>query len=249
MASQYPSVMTRRPPAILGGLPSGGDVEVHWEVDSFFGDSDPPEKTLIELNGRHHTELDADETSVRISGADIVALGAQIVAVGVVFWWSGSPPEEQQGVFTFTVAPPNQGGVYPAAPPQVALVRAVPRTANGPASITISWKSNNYNDGNIVWGPEADPTAFRHSIRPVGERHSGEFTTDRPLTAGVRYVFRVEVRNTLHSRGWIASTLTFPLPPSVWSVRTYLLLSGRPVDKGIVALLGPARSVRTWIRG
>lgn len=224
-------------------------MEVRWEVDTFFGDSDVPEKVIVELNGRVHAELDGDETSVTIPGADIMALGAQVVVVGVVFWWSGSPPEEQQSVFTFTVPGAASGGVLPAATPAVALVRVVPRSAKGPASITIGWRSNNYNDGNIVWGPEQSPTAYRHSIRPKGERYSGEFATDRPLTAGMRYVFRVEVRNTLHSPGWVASTLTVTVPAALSSVRAYLQLSGRPVDGGIAALVGPARSVRTWMRG
>jgi hypothetical protein len=246
---RYASAMTRRPPSMLGGSPAGGDVEITWEVDSFFGDSEAPEKILIALNGLPHAELGADETSVTIPAADIAALGAQVVNVGVIFWWSGSPPEEQQSVFTFTIAGPAQGGVFPAAPPEVTLIRVVPRTANGPASITIAWKSNNYNDGNIVWGPESNPAASRRNIRPVGERYSGEFTTDSPLTPGGRYAFRVEVRNTLHSPGWIASTMTVTVPPALWSVRAFLMLSGRPVNAGIAALVGPTRSVRTWIRG
>jgi len=246
---QYASAMTRRPPSILGGAPSGTDVEIRWEVDSFFGDSEAPEKILIELNGLPHAELDADETSVTIPGVAVTALGTQLVAVGVIFWWSGSPPDEQQSVFTFTIAGPVQGGVYPAAPPQLNLVRVAPRTSTTPASITIAWKSNNYNDGNIVWGPESTPTAFRRSIRPRGEVYSGEFTTDAALTPGARYVLRVEVRNTLHSPGWIASTITVAVPAALWSVRGFLQLSGKPVDRGIAAFVGPSRSVRTWIRG
>ena len=249
VAGKYASAMTRRPPSILGGSPSGGDVEVRWEVDSFFGDSEAPEKVLIELNGAAYKELDGDETSVTIPAAAISALGAQVVNVGVVFWWSGPPVEEQHSVFTFTVAGPANGGVFPAATPAVNVVRVVPRTSSGAATITIAWRSNNYNDGNIVWGPESNATAFRHSIRPRGEHYSGEFTTDQMLSSGVRYVFRVEVRNTLHSPGWLASTITVAVPAALSSVREYLLLSGKPVPGGIAAFVGPARSVRTWIRG
>ena len=161
----------------------------------------------------------------------------------------GITPGRAAERFTFTIAGAIQGGVHPAAPPQVNVVRVVPRTATNPASITLAWKSNNYNDGNIRWGPESNPGAFRHGIRPVGEVYSGQFTTDAALTPGARYVFRVEVRNTLHSPGWIASTITVTVPAALWSVRGFLQLSGKPVDRGIAAFVGPSRSVRTWIRG
>lgn len=241
--------MTRRAPSIVEVSPSGDDVEIRWEVDSFFADSEAPEKVLVTINGQPFAELDADETSVAIPAARIAGLGTALVTVGIIFWWGGSPPEEQHSVYQFTVAGPATGGVYPAATPRVTVVSSVPRTTRHPASITIAWQSNNYNDGNIVWGPQSQPDAFRRSIRPRGERYSGQFTTDRSLAAGTRYLFRVEVRNTLHSPGWLSSTIAVTCAEATWSVRTFLERSGEPITAGIASLVGPARSVRAWLRG
>ncbi|PJJ62304.1 hypothetical protein CLV54_2103 [Compostimonas suwonensis] len=239
---------------ILGGSASSSALELNWEVDSFFGDSEAPERVLVSLNGRLFTNLDGDDTTVSIPAAAIGSLGSTVIAVGVSFWWSGSPPEELQSVFTFAIPGANNGGVFPAAPPSLSLVRNVPPTSNGPAVITISWRSNNYNDGNIFWGPTSNPRAFSRSIKPKGEIYSGEFPTDRPLSPGTAYSFRVEVRNTLHSTEWLASTLIVvaavatPAAAS-WSVRARLLASGKPLTAGISAFVGPSRSVRTWLRG
>jgi hypothetical protein len=243
------TAMTRRPPAITSVTPSDDGVHVAWEVDSFFDGSEEPEKVLISLNGWLRETLDGDETSTTIPQADLTALATQVVTIGVSFWWSGSPPEEQQSVFQLTLAGGPVQGVYPAATPSVRVVRVLPRTSDRPASITIAWQSNNYNDGTIVWGPQSSPTAFRRSIRPRGERYSGEFTTDQILTSGARYVFRVQVRNTLHSPGWVSATITVAVPDSTWSVRTFLIASGKPVTSGLASVLGPARSVRAWLRG
>lgn len=241
--------MTRRPPAITAVTASAENVEVTWEVDSFFDGSEEPEKVLISLNGFLRETLDGDETSATIPQADLTALGTQVVTIGVSFWWSGNPPEEQQSVFQLTVSGGPVQGVYPAATPSVRVVRVQPRTSDRAASITIAWQSNNYNDGNIVWGPQSRPESFRRSIRPRGERYSGEFTTDQVLTPGGRYVFRVEVRNTLHSPGWVSATITVGVPEATWSVRAFLLASGKPVTTGLASVLGPARSVRAWLRG
>lgn len=140
-------------------------------------------------------------------------------------------------------------GVLPAAKPIVTVVQVQPRTVHGPSSIKIAWQSNNYNDGNIFWGPASAPAAFRRSIRPVGENYSGTFTTDRALTPATQYVFKVEVRNTLHSATWIATTILVRSAVDTLSARQFLLTSGRPVTTGLATLVGPTRSVRTMLVG
>ena len=224
-----------------------------WEVDTFFADSAAPEKVLIDLNGVPFDQLDGDETSVEIPAEALAALGTPVVAISVSFWWSGSPPEEQQSVVSVPVqtggTDGGNAGVLPAARPIVTVVHVQPRTVHGPNSIKIAWQSNNYNDGNIFWGPASAPAAFRRSIRPVGEVYSGTFTTDRALTPATQYVFKVEVRNTLHSPTWISTTVLVRSAADTLSVRQFLLASGRPVTTGLASLVGPARSLRKMLVG
>jgi hypothetical protein len=249
--------MTRRPPAIIGVLSSGdGGFDVRWGVDTFFPDSAPPEKVLIELNGVPFKELDGDDTSVEVPAPAILALGASLVQVGVIFLWSGSPPEEQQSVITVPVQLPGGGGtgVFPAMKPIVTLVRVQPQTPTAQRSITIHWKSNNYNDGNIFWGPENTATPFVRNIRPPNDSvSSGDFTTDQPLTPGKRYFFRVEVRNTLHSTTWISTTIFVraaieaTAPIATTSVRQFLQATGRPVTTALATIIGAQKSLRRML--
>ncbi len=243
--------MARRPPVILSALSTAdGGIEVKWEIDTFFADSDDPEKVLVDLNGQPFEQVDGGETSVEIPVA--VIAGFQQVVVSVSFWWSGPPAEEQQSSVT---VPVNQGGgggaagVLPAARPIVTLVGVQPRTVTTARSIKIAWKSNNYNDGNIIWGPTGTPAAFTHNIRPLGERYSGEFVTNKPLTAATLYSFKVEVRNTLHSRGWISTTIFVRSPADTLSVREFLFTSGRPVTTGLATVVGADRSVHRLLVG
>jgi hypothetical protein len=245
--------VNRRPPTILSVVPSAdGGVEVAWEVDTFFADSAAPEKVLVDLNGVPFAQLDGDEVSVEIPAEALAALGTPAVAISISFWWSGSPPEEQQSVVSVPVqsgGTPGNTGVLPAARPIVTVVQVRPRTVHAANQITIAWQSNNYNDGNIVWGPASAPTAFRRSIRPRGEVYSGTFATDRALSPATQYVFKVEVRNTLHSPTWIATTVVVRSAPDTLSVRQFLLTSGRPVSSSLAALVGPTRSLRTMLLG
>jgi hypothetical protein len=245
--------VTRRPPTILSVASSAdGGVEVAWEVDTFFADSAAPEKVLIDLNGVNFDQLDGDEVSVDIPAEALAALGTPVVAISISFWWSGAPPEEQQSVVSVPVqggGTPGNAGVLPAAKPIVTVVRIQPRTVHAANQITIAWQSNNYNDGNIVWGPESAPTAFGRSIRPRGEVYSGTFATDRALSPATRYVFKVEVRNTLHSPGWIATTVVVRSAPDTLSLRQFLLTSGNPVTSSLATLIGPARSLRRMLLG
>lgn len=252
--------MTRRPPTIIGVWSSAdGGFEVRWEVDQFFADSAEPEKVRIDLNGVPFDELDGDEVSIEVPAATIAALAVAVVVVSVSFWWSGSPAEEQQSSVSVPVQSGSisgNTGVLPAMKPVVTLVSVQPRTAATASSITIAWKSNNYNDGNIFWGPYEAQRRFTRNIRPPNDSvSSGVFTTDQPLIAGTPYFFTVEVRNTLHSRIWISTTVVVrsatDTPPRTvtFSVRQFLQTSGRPVTSSLASLVGPARSVRRLLLG
>jgi hypothetical protein len=251
--------MTRRPPSILGAFwTSDGGLEVRWEVDQFFTDSAEPEKVLIDLNGAPFEELDGDETSVEVPANTVAAFGAAAIAITVSFWWADSPPEEQRSVVVVpaqTGAGTGNAGVLPAMKPIVTLLHVQPATAGTRASIKIGWESNNYNDGTIIWGPESAPRSYNRSIRPPNDSvRSGVFTTDQPLSAGTRYVFRVEVRNTLHSPTWLSTTVVVrsaierPAVAPTVSVRQFLQASGRPVTSGLASLAGPTRSLRQMLR-
>jgi hypothetical protein len=246
--------MTRWPPVILSvASTADGGIEVVWEVDSFFADAAAPEKVLVDLNGLPFQELDGDETSTEIPAEMLAALGTPTVVISISFWWSGAPPEEKQDsvVVPLQTGGPGPGpaGVLPAAKPIVTVVQVRPRTLLSPNTIEIAWQSNNYNDGNIVWGRASDADAFRRSIRPQGEVYSGTFVTDQPLTPATQYVFKVEVRNTLHSPTWLATTVVVRSASDTLSVRHFLLASGRPVTTGLASVVGPSRSLRKMLVG
>jgi hypothetical protein len=244
--------MTRRPPSILSvSSTSDGGIEVKWAVDAFFSDSATPEKVLIDLNGAQFQELDGDEDSIEIAAATMIAVGTPVVIISVSFWWSGSPPEEQHSVVSVPVQGPVNGnsGVLPAAKPIVTVVHVQHRTVTTTSSVKIAWQSNNYNDGNILWGPVSAPTAFRHNIKPVGTVYSGTFTTDQPLSSATRYLFKVEVRNTLHSPTWISTTIVVQSAVETFSVRQFLLRSHKPVTTSLSQLVGPAKSVHKLLVG
>jgi len=65
----------------------------------------------------------------------------------------------------------------------------------------------------------------------------------------------VEVRNTLHSTQWLATTVVAksateaPAVVRTSSLRQYLLQSGRPVTSSLAAVIGPSRSLRSLILG
>lgn len=246
--------MTRRPPTILSVASTAeGGIEVAWEVDTFFSDSEEPEKVLIDLNGVPFDQLDGDETSIEVPAETLAALGTPAVAISISFWWSGSPPEEQQSSVSVPVqtggSGPGNTGVLPAAKPIVTVVQVRPRTLLSANTIEIAWKSNNYNDGNIVWGPASAPTVFRRSIRPRGEVYSGTFITDRTLTPATQYVFKIEVRNTLHSPTWLSTTIVVRSASDTLSVRQFLLASGRPVTTSLATVVDPTRSIRKMLVG
>ena len=252
--------MTRRPPAILGVWSAAdGGFEVRWEIDQFFADSAEPEQVRIDLNGVPFDVLDGDEVSIEVPAATVAALAVAVVVVSVSFLWSGSPAEEQQSSVSVPVqsgAVSGNAGVLPAMKPVVTLVGVQPRTAVTPSSIAIAWKSNNYNDGNIFWGPSEAQRRFTRNIRPPNDSvSSGVFTTDQPLIAGTPYFFTVEVRNTLHSSTWISTTVVVrsateaPARTITFSVRQFLQNSGRSVTSSLAGLVGPARSVRSMLLG
>jgi len=118
--------MTHRAPSIVGVFSSGdGGFDVHWAVDTFFPDSDAPEKVFVDLNGVAFKELDGDEDSVEVPVAVINALGSPAITVSVSFWWPGPPAEELQSslvvpVSTGSVA--GNAGVFTALQPLVKLV-------------------------------------------------------------------------------------------------------------------------------
>ena len=254
----YARAMTRRPPAILAVLVAwDGGLEVTWEVDTFFADSEEPERVLVSLNGVLVDNLDGDEVSADIAADLVTGLGSPVAVVSVSFWWSGTPAEEQQSSVPVQVRVPagaGQAGVLPAMQPTVTLEGVRPRVGGAPATITIRWRTNNHNDGNIVWGPAATPRQFRHNIRPANASVvTGTFTTNQPLVGGALYSFTVEVRNTLHSPGWLATTIVVRAPAEPFaptsSVRQFLIQTGRPVTSGLFALVGQDRSVRRLILG
>jgi len=237
--------MTRRPPSITSvESGSAGGLQVGWELDGFFADSEAPEAVLVDVNGVEFSRLGGDATSVEIPTTQ---LGTGVVTVSITFWWSGSPAEEQQSSVQVSLgAGPTGGGtgVIPAAKPVLTVGAVTPKTLATPNRITIAWRSNNYNDGNLIWGPETSPGLFRRSIKPTGERYEGSFSTDQRLVAGTRYLFKVEVRNTLQSPAWTSTTALVRAARNFSSLRGFLTASGLSTSGGLRAVLGQGDSLR-----
>jgi len=245
--------MTRRPPTILGVFPTEeGGIEIAWEVDSFFEGSEAAETVRVDLQGVPFSFLDGDADSEEIPRETLVALNQAVVAVSVSFLWMGPPSEELQSTALVPLqvgAVEGRAGVDPAATPLVSLVRVQPRTRQAASNIQIHWKSNNYNDANIHWGPPGSERASTEHIPPVGTSYEGTFTTNRPLVAATIYTFAVEVRNTLHSPDWLSTTLVVRSAPDYVSLRRFLLATGTPIGTSVRSLVGERRSVRTMIIG
>lgn len=243
--------MTRRPPDLVSvtSSPDGG-LTVTWALDTFYPDSEPGEKVLVSLDGALHQTLDGDETSADVAKELLEALGTHLLTIGIAYWWSGDPPEEQATAVQVPLyGGTGGGGVYPAAKPVVTVEAVRARTPHAPSSVTIRWKSNNYNDGRILWGPQSAPRQASSSIRPRGEVYEGTWTTDQPLQPATLYSFTVSVRNTLHSPGWIETTVVVRTPPNRLSVRDFLIAGGLPPVTGVRAAMGAERSVRRWLTG
>ena len=245
--------MTRRPPSIVGvSTTAEGGVEIAWEVDSFFADSEAPGQVRVDLQGVPFSFPDADADSEEIPSAALLALHRPVVAVSVSFLWAGSPGEELQSSVLVPVqvgAGSGNAGVDPAAKPVVTLVGVQPRTRQVASNIQIRWQSDNYNDGNVFWGPPGAERTFSKRIRPVGTTYHGTFTTDRPLTAATLYTFTVEVRNTLHSPGWLSTSLVVRSAPDYLSLRRFLIDTRTPIGTSVRSLVGESRSVRKLLIG
>lgn len=245
-------VVTRRPPDILGvaALPGGG-LEVRWATDTFFGDSEDPERVLIALNAQVVDSLDGDETSATIEAEQVSALAPGVLTIGVIYWWSGSPEETQQSAVQIPLSGgpgAGQAGVDPARQPEVS-VAVEPRTPTRPLRLRVEWTSHNYNDGEIVWGPRHAPEQYLHSIRPRGTVYQGAWVTDRPVEPQTLYRVSVRVRNTLHSPTWLSTSVWVRTPDTVLSVRAFLAAGGHAPAAGLRSAMGAERSVHRWLTG
>jgi len=245
--------MTRRPPSIVNVVTTAdGGIKISWEVDSFFPDSEAPEKIRVDLQGIAFSTLDGDTDSEEIPRATVMALNLPVVVVSVSFLWMGPPVEEQQSSALVPVqvgAGTGRSGVNPAAKPVVSVVHVQPRTRQLASNIRIHWQSNNYNAGKLLWGGPGNARAFERNIGPVGQNYQGTFTTDRPLVPATLYTFTVEVRNTLHSPGWLSTSIVVRSAPDYVSLRKFLIDTGTPVTASVRSLVSAGRSVRHLIIG
>lgn len=244
--------VTRRPPDILGvvALPGGG-LEVRWGTDTFFGDSEDPERVLVALNGQVFDTLDGDETSATIDAEQVTSRAPGVLTIGIIYWWSGSPEETQQAAVQIPLsgAPgAGQADVDPAKQPEVG-VAVEPRTPTTPLRLRVTWTSHNYNDGEIVWGPQSAPEQHRHSIRPRGTVYHGTWTTDQPVAPQTLYRASVRVRNTLHSPTWLSTSAWVRTPDAVLSVRAFLIAGRHAPAAGLRSAMGAERSVHRWLAG
>ncbi len=242
--------MARWAPNIVSVASNGeGGVEVQWAVDTFFSDSEEPEKVFIALNGVPFQELGGDETSTEIP-ADKIAASAPVLTIGVIFWWSGDPPETKQSVVQVPVqsAADTTGGAA-VKKPEVTVVHVLPRTRTRPNTIRIHWESHNYNDGNIIWGPDLSNRPGRKSIATKTAHYRGDFDA-QPLQSGVVYFFKVEVRNTTQPPApWHSTTIAVRAAIDTLSVAQFLDESRLGRTTPLATLVGPEKSVRTLVLG
>lgn len=239
--------MARWAPNILSAT-SGeeGGIKVTWEKETFFADSEDPEKVLIGVNGALIEELGGDETSFEIP-ANLIA--PPMLTIGVIFRWEGPPSEEKQDVIQIPVQGAVTGGGASVKKPEVTVVDVLPRTRNRANQIKIHWESRNFNNGHIRWGWDPNNLTGFQDITPAFVRERGDFTA-QPLQSGLLHYFRVEVRNTTQQPSpWHSTTIAIHAAIDTLSVAQFLRESGLARTTPLATVVGPDKSVRKWVLG
>ncbi|MFE7889688.1 hypothetical protein [Streptomyces sp. NPDC057412] len=245
--------MTRHPPAITSVTTArDGGILVVWEVDRFF-EADPPEKVRIYLN-ESFLEIDGTETSITIPGEVIKELATHLtsVTISVAFRWNGDVPEEKRtpaiSLYLGDLAN-SPTAPYPVMKPEV-TAQAEQRTAQSPASITVTWKASNYTQARIIWGPETATAAYEYVLNPAHEQYQRSFRTDYPLIPDTLYSFLVGVRNVrLDPDRWLSAQVLVKSPIEIRSVRKFLEISKMAPADGVRAALGSRQSLRDLLFG
>ena len=219
--------MSHWPPNITQwGETSDGSLEIAWEVDSFFPDSEPPDDVLVDLDAVLYQDLGETGRSVTIPPKDLKRFQGTVLNVGVTFTWSGPPADSKVSSVSIQVGSPIPVQGNGPSKPSVTIESTIPQTLHHPNQITLKWSSSSYNDGNILWGPIATPRIWSDSIKPKDDTYSGEWTTDRPLAPRTGYSFTVQVKNSLTTNAWVETTTAGRSAANFQSVRQFLSASG-----------------------
>lgn len=240
--------MARWAPSVTAVYPrTDGAVDIHWDLDRFFGDPEEPDEIRITTPHDSTPPLPGSQRNYTLP-KDVVALyaGGQLVGQ-VVFTWRGSPNEVLASAFAIGVPGKASGSSgttdYRPGMPVLTLVSRAAKTLRQENTITIRWSSSNLTRGRIVWGPSENPRANIHTFKQSGDNYVGQFTTDRPLIARTSYQFLVRVENTYHATS-TESVIVVTSHDNHRSLKGFLAASGVSTPAGLRAYVAGGSNLR-----
>jgi hypothetical protein len=125
------------------------------------------------------------------------------------------------------------------ATPLITVQQPIPATLNHANQITIGWQSNDYTDGQVLWGPLTNPqqtvSSFNAGDSGNVPDYTGTYTTDIPSNlAGQLMEFTVQVRNTFQdAKLWFPSHVLVRSAQNYTSLRKFLEASNVAPSTGI----------------
>jgi hypothetical protein len=241
--------MQRAPSITLYSYDSNSALTVTWEIDSFFPSSEAPDDVSIEINNlTYKKNLGSNARSIVIPAVDLARLPGVEIGFTVVFEWIGTPSNAQRASVNIPLL--GRGG-QPANvrlnAPIVTVVAIGPQTLSHPNQITISWVSNNYTSGQIIWGKVGESKHlldFEPGKKGREPDYTGKFTTDIPLLPRTMYEFTVQVRNSFEGTGFLPTTIAVRSSPNFISLKAFLKASAVPSFGNLKVLLKHGGSLR-----
>jgi hypothetical protein len=140
------------------------------------------------------------------------------------------------------------------ATPFITVQQPVPATLNHANQITISWESDDYTDGQVIWGPLANPQQTESSFQPVDKGnvpdYTGTYTADITSNlAGQLIAFTVQVRNSFQDASlWFPSHVVVRSAQNYTSVREFLKASNVALPTGISQYFKGTMSLRALMQ-
>lgn len=257
--------MSRWAPEIMSALwdEQTGALAVAWRAPDFQDFESPDHVIVEEAHGFSSGLLDPDETSYAIDGnvaRNLAKSGIGLLTIGVIFQWGAEPDDD---VRKSGVEIPNpywqQPGVGAGGPERPRLrATAHARTMAAPASITLGWESNNWTEGRIEWGPNDNPRAFLHRIKPgPGHynpeidrlRYNGEWRTDVSLQPSTIYSFSLAVRNPHETPTWFETSIAVRSADDTLSIREYMIANALDAGTPLRGAMQPELSTHIWLTG
>jgi hypothetical protein len=140
------------------------------------------------------------------------------------------------------------------ATPVITVQPPISATLNHANQITISWESDDYTDGQVIWGPLTNPqqtvSAFNASDSGNVPDYTGTYTADIPPNlAGQLIEFTVQVRNSIQDyKLWFPSHVLVRSAQNYTSLRRFLGASNVALPTGIRQYFKGTMSLRALMQ-